>query len=740
MSVVIPPVSSSAGEPVGVRVLDLPSMYRLVLWGVLFIMLLVPSYEWFARTNHLLVDSTYAALVSWSPRVCMAMFAVWSVILHLHGTMWTHLPMVITFAGTAGALINTDVVGHTVVLMCQGMQQVRAGVRVVLQAVPRVPVRVPWIALALLGVALQMASSLPSSPPNSSLLPSSLPRVVNCSYGRPDLERATTSDWPLVPNAPHAYAGGDNKGALLWAARLLQWEWIVDSGAELMIAGAFIYPYSTVVLRSPDVRVKGVDGSMTPVDSVVRTMVRLPDGDHCIREILVCDSFQLALWSTEYMASFGFSTFLMASGDPSYIRTPAGRNVTLAHQPYRLAAPCRVPTRVEYDSLYPSHCRAAIPHAPPAPPPALPAPESEPLAANCTASRWVWQLHARSDGQTRLEDMVVGVAPARVQRREITVDEAWRLHFQFMHAGWRTIAETCHVRIPPNMPKCDTCEITKSKRTPQSAHGIVSTFAGQLTHSDTWGPFCSALYYKGCRYIVAFVDDYSRVKLAVFCKDRTTQTLLAAYKVWHAFMSSLGAPPTGTWQSDGGPEYVSNDAFDFCDEHAIQRLLSVRYVPPQNGIAESVFRVHIPRVRAACRGCGATKEAYALAMQHSLWLSNRTWSKQLGCCPFDRVPHPPPPSLHRAKPFGCRMWAHQPDVDIPDKMADTARAGVFMGMSEVFKGVICYYPDTHEFEAAIHASYEPDVMPIKAMLPPPSPPAPLPSPTPLPPLYVPSGT
>ena len=63
LSVVIPTVSSSAGEPVGVRVLDLPSMYRLVLWGVLLIMLLVPSYEWFARTNHLLVDSTYAALV-----------------------------------------------------------------------------------------------------------------------------------------------------------------------------------------------------------------------------------------------------------------------------------------------------------------------------------------------------------------------------------------------------------------------------------------------------------------------------------------------------------------------------------------------------------------------------------------------------------------------------------------------------------------------------------------------------
>ena len=291
--------------------------------------------------------------------------------------------------------------------------------------------------------------------------------------------------------------------------------------------------------------------------------------------------------------------------------------------------------------------------------------------------------------------------------------------------------------IPP-MPKCTVCEVTKSKRLPQPGHDSVSTFAGQLTLSDTWGPFRSALYYKGCRYIVVFVDDYSKVKLAVFCKDRTTSTLLEGYKLWHAFMSTLGCPPNGTWQSDGGPEYVSNEAFEFCDEHAIQRLLSVRYVPTGNGVAESVFRVHIPRARAACRGAGLVPEAYALAFQHSLWLSNRSWSKQLGGRPFDRVPNPPPHSeVHRSAPFGCRMWAHQPAVNVADKMADTARAGVFVGMSELYKGVICYYPQTHTFEPCIHVKYDKWSMPLKDAVPPERPEA-LPVPSPLPPLYVPT--
>ena len=46
--------------------------------------------------------------------------------------------------------------------------------------------------------------------------------------------------------------------------------WIVDSGAELMIAGSFIYPYSRVLQRFPPIRIKGVDGELTQVDAVVR--------------------------------------------------------------------------------------------------------------------------------------------------------------------------------------------------------------------------------------------------------------------------------------------------------------------------------------------------------------------------------------------------------------------------------------------------------------------------------------
>ena len=129
--------------------------------------------------------------------------------------------------------------------------------------------------------------------------------------------------------------------------------WIADSGAEFMIAGSFIYAYSAVVLCHLNVHVKGVDGSMTPVDSVVRTMVQLGDGDYCVSEVLVCDAFELALWSTEYMGCFGFDTVLSGadSRTASVVRTPGGLEVPLEHRPYRLYAPCRVPTPAEFSGV-----------------------------------------------------------------------------------------------------------------------------------------------------------------------------------------------------------------------------------------------------------------------------------------------------------------------------------------------------------------------------------------------------
>ena len=121
-----------------------------------------------------------------------------------------------------------------------------------------------------------------------------------------------------------------------------------------------------------------------------------------------------------------------------------------------------------------------------------------------------------------------------------------------------------------------------------------------------------AYYYTGCRYVTVFVDEATRVRFPVFCRDRKADTLLEGFKVYCAFMAPFGVTVCAL-DSDQGPEYVSAACRDFCDEHAIRRLLSVRYCPEQDGLSEAVFGVYMPKARAALISAGFPKRAYALA-------------------------------------------------------------------------------------------------------------------------------
>ena len=707
-------------------------VFLSILVAVFSVPVVHPLWGEQVRTNHLLIDGSREVLVGWEWSLTACGAYVWWM-------CWGLMSSPILWLAMAAV---TYVVPPPVLA--------RAG-RDLLGVLPRRIVMPPWmprrpdipgraiffiLVAALAHFVRADAVVVARSVAHPQRCIGALPAVVSCDRTYSQLIGAT----PLLPPGSGVSAlEGQVVGAPTWAKGMAFGTWIVDSGADLVIAGSFIYPYATLLQRKPQLHIRGVDGKHTQVDALVRTVARLPDGEYVIQEVLVCDAFQIALWSTEYMACYGFSHMLAPPSMDSYVQTPSGYRVVLEHRPYRMLATCRSPASGPRILPPPPSAAPAPPVAAPPPPPP---PTGQPAPAPAvTGSRPA--ITGSRPAITVPRPAITGSQPAPAPPvaapptppRHITMDAAWDLHRAMMHAAWESISRSCNVIIP-QMPPCDVCQLNLSRRTPQKAHGILSTFAGQRTHSDTWGPFMTALYYTSCRYAVAFKDDYSRVGMFVFCKDRTSATLCVAYRVYAAFMRTLGVELSGEWMSDGGPEYVSKEAFDFCDEHAIQRLLSVRYTPAQNGVAESMFRVHVPRARAALGASGLPKAAYALGMQYSMWLSNRSFSKSLGFRPFDRVPHPPPVDLHHARTLGCRVWAHQPDVDRPDKMSASARAGVFVGMSEIYKGYIVYYPDTQEFDACIHAKFDQSQLPMLDARYPDPPPRPPPPPSALPPVHV----
>ena len=81
------------------------------------------------------------------------------------------------------------------------------------------------------------------------------------------------------------------------------------------------------------------------------------------------------------------------------------------------------------------------------------------------------------------------------------------------------------------------------------------------------------------------------------------------------------------------------------------------------------------------------------------------------------------------------VYAHRPDIERQTKMAETSKQGVFVGISEMYKGYVVYFPEDGTFEAAIHCDFVPNEFPLQGVTVGPSTP-PLPPVLPLPPIHV----
>ncbi|GJZ81240.1 retrovirus-related pol polyprotein from transposon TNT 1-94 [Tanacetum coccineum] len=110
-----------------------------------------------------------------------------------------------------------------------------------------------------------------------------------------------------------------------------------------------------------------------------------------------------------------------------------------------------------------------------------------------------------------------------------TIDENSTLwHRRLGHANMRLIQSLASKELVRNLPKlkfdqhfCDACKIGKQAHASHKAKNIVlMTRCLELLHMDLFGP-SAVRSYRGNRYTLVIVDDYSRYTWTRFLKDKT---------------------------------------------------------------------------------------------------------------------------------------------------------------------------------------------------------------------------
>jgi transposase InsO family protein len=131
---------------------------------------------------------------------------------------------------------------------------------------------------------------------------------------------------------------------------------------------------------------------------------------------------------------------------------------------------------------------------------------------------------------------------------------------------------------------CEACLAGKMHRKPFPViEEICSSHKLQLVHSDVCGPIHTESF-GGVKYLVTFMDDYSRCCAVYFMKQKSE--VLEKFKEFEAAATNEAGGSIGTLRTDNGGEYLSREFENYLNVKGIKHELTVPYSPQQNRVVK----------------------------------------------------------------------------------------------------------------------------------------------------------
>lgn len=238
---------------------------------------------------------------------------------------------------------------------------------------------------------------------------------------------------------------------------------------------------------------------------------------------------------------------------------------------------------------------------------------------------------------------------------------------------------------------CETCAYGKQSRASFGKSERQSKAVLELIHSDIMGPMESNSI-GGARYILTFIDDYSRKVFLYFLKAKSDT--LDAFKTFKALVENQTERKIKILRTDGGSEYRSKEFDDLCRKNGIQHQVTTAYTPQQNGTAERMNRSIVEKAKCLMFDANLPKLYWAEASNMAAYLINRSISAAHGKVPEEvftgkRV------NLSNLKLFGSEVMVHV-SVEKRKKWDRKSNKMIFVGYDEDTKGYRCIDTQTRK--------------------------------------------
>jgi len=176
-------------------------------------------------------------------------------------------------------------------------------------------------------------------------------------------------------------------------------------------------------------------------------------------------------------------------------------------------------------------------------------------------------------------------------------------------------------------PDCEACIQAKQHHKPFSHDvGKHSESAGELTHSDVWGP-SQTESIGGSKYYISFIDDHTRRCTVEFMSNKSQATEKVKQYITHLQVQQGKQPKI--IRCDNGTEYVNKELIGWCKDRGIDLQHSAPYSPQSNGAPERLNRTLIELARAMLIAKNLPKYLWAEAVSHAAYLRNRVSTRAL---------------------------------------------------------------------------------------------------------------
>lgn len=204
----------------------------------------------------------------------------------------------------------------------------------------------------------------------------------------------------------------------------------------------------------------------------------------------------------------------------------------------------------------------------------------------------------------------------------------------------------------------------------------------EIIHSDLCGPMPD-YSWSGKRYILTFIDDFSRKVHAYFLASKNE--VYSIFKEYQVMVENETGHTIKVLRTDNGREYLSQEFKAYLKSKGIRHQFTIPYTPEQNGVAERFNRTIVEKARCMMHVANCDHKMWAEAVNTAVYLKNRSPHKIIKGATPQEIWTGKKIDLSHLKVFGCLAYVHVPK-NLRNKWDAKGKPYIFVGYCEDSKG------------------------------------------------------